>query len=511
MAHILRASVLLAWLVTTFLLALATSSAAAERTLRVGVPLLLQPPDPVIGGFNAVNTGLAETLFKLGRDLSPEPWLATGARQLDGKTWEITLQQGVQFHNGTLMDAAAVKASLERAVAKSPTAKVLLDIAQLAVKDPFTLTITTNQPTRLMPALLAEPTSAIVDATAAQRMGHAFTERPVLTGPFMMERFQQDTEWVVVRHRAYWGPPPLVDRVIFVVLPDNLSRVLALQSGDIDIAHYLAPESVATVQGTANLAVVAAAPVALEYMYLNHRRAPWQDARVRTAIALAINREVLVKGVMQGQGTVATGPFPPAVLGCEQLQGYPYDPAHAKQLLGQAGYHDNDGDGFVEKDGQTLTMTLVTYRQRPELVPLAEAIQASLKSIGIKVAVRLVENINAALEQRDWDGGLYFSNMATTGDPYWALSQFFLSGGPANRGGFSSPRVDELTRQVGRASDRQARDQVACAASQAILEEVAVVPLLSPTFNYGESKHVVGFEAPHPFFLYFLDSTIGKR
>jgi len=506
-----RAHVILVWLVTTFLLGLANSSAVEERTLRVGVPLLLQPPDPVIGGFNAVNTGLAETLFKLGRDLQPEPWLATGARRLDGHSWEITLRQGVQFHNGTPMDAAAVKASLERAVAKSPTAKVLLDIARLEVKAPFTLTITTNQPTLIMPAMLAEPTSAIVDAAAAQSMGNAFTEMPVLTGPFKMERFQQDKEWVVVRHKAYWGPPPLVDHVRFVVLPDNISRVLALQSGDIDIAHYLAPESVATVQGTSHLAVVAAAPVALEYMYINHRREPWKVARVRAAIALAINREALVKGVMQGQGTVATGPFPPAVLGCDQLQGHSYNPAQAKQLLGQAGYQDNDGDGFVKKDGQMLTITLVTYRQRPELVPIAEAIQASLKTIGIKVAVRMVENINAALEQRDWDGGLYFSNMATTGDPYWALSQFFLSGGPANRGGFSSPRIDALTRQVGQATDRQAREHLACAASQAIIDEVAVVPLLSPIFNYGVSKNVVGFDAPHPFFLYFLDSKIGKR
>jgi peptide/nickel transport system substrate-binding protein len=232
---------------------------------------------------------------------------------------------------------------------------------------------------------------------------------------------------------------------------------------------------------------------------------------VRAAIALSINREILVKGVMQGQGTAATGPFPPAVLRCNQLQEYSFDPAQARQLLGQAGYQDNDGDGFVEKDRQTLSMTLVTYRQRPELVPMAEAIQASLKTIGIKVDVRMVENINAALEQRDWDGGLYFSNMATTGDPYWALSQFFLSGGPANRGGFSSPRIDELIRQVGQATNRQAREHVACAASQAIIDEVAVVPLLSPNFNYGISKKVVGFDAPHPFFLYFLDSKIGKR
>jgi ABC-type transport system substrate-binding protein len=79
-------------------------------------------PDPAEGGgFHLIQTGLGETLFKLGHDLRPEPWLATGVEQLDEKTWEITLRQGVKFHNGALMDAAAVKASLERAITKSPT------------------------------------------------------------------------------------------------------------------------------------------------------------------------------------------------------------------------------------------------------------------------------------------------------------------------------------------------------------------------------------------------------
>jgi len=80
--------------------------------------------------------------------------------------------------------------------------------------------------------------------------------------------------------------------------------------------------------------------------------------------------------------------------------------------------------------------------------------------------------------------------------------------------GLIPPMTDTRRRKMmrpGQAADRQARAHVACAASQAILDEVAVVPLLSPTFNYGVSKNVVGFDAPHPFFLYFLDSKIGKR
>jgi peptide/nickel transport system substrate-binding protein len=491
-----------------------TSNAAAtgERVLRVGLAFLFtnQPPDPAKGGgFELIETGLGETLFKLGQDLRPEPWLATGAEQLDEKTWEIALRQNVKFHNGTLMDAAAVKASLEWVITKSPTAKALLDIASIAVKEPLTLTIVTNNPSPVLPGMLTDPSSVILDTAAAEARGEEITENPVLTGPFKWEQFRQDQELVVVRHPEYWGGPPQVDRVIFLYIPDNNSRVLALQSGDVDIASYIAPESVPTVENTPDLAVVPAAPVALEFMYLNHRREPWQDVRVREAIALAINREPLVNAIMQGLGTAATGPFPPAFLMCPQVQGHPFDPLKAKQLLAEAGYLDRDSDGFVEWDGQPLTMTLLTYRQRPELPPMAEAIQGNLKTIGIKVEVQTVEQIDVALEGTNWDGGMYFNNMTTTGDPYWALSQFFATGGDANWGGYSSPHVDELTQEVGQATDRQVREQLACDASQTIVNEVAVVPLLYPNFNYGISRAVVGFDEPHPFFLYFMDHKIG--
>jgi peptide/nickel transport system substrate-binding protein len=471
----------------------------------------IRPPDPVVGAIHSITTGVAETLFKLGKDLKLEPWLATGAQQLDEKTWEITLRQGVKFHSGAVMDAPAVKASLERAIAKSPSAKVVLDIARIEVIDPSTLMIATNKPSPILPALLAELTAGIVDAVAAQAMGDAFTEKAILTGPFKVERFQLDKEFVVVRHKEYWGPQSLVDRVIFIYIPDNNSRVLALQSGDIDLAWYISPEGVATVTSDPKLTVRTAVPVALSFMYLNHRRGPWKDLRVREAIASAIDRQALVNGVVQGQGTAAVGPFTPIMMNCQELRGHPFDPANARQLLTQAGYQDKDGDGYVEKDGQTLTMTLLTYRQRAELVPMAEVVQANLKAIGVKVNVQMAENINAALQQADWDGGLYNNNMVATGDPYWTLSQFFTTGGSANRGGFSSPRVDELTRQVSQATDRRTREQLACGASQAIVDEVALVPLLYSNWIYGVSRKVVGFDDPHPFWAYFMDNKIGKR
>lgn len=480
-------------------------------TLKVGMPFLSQPPDPARGGFTPVQAGLAETLFRLGRDLKPQPWLAEGAQQVDERTWEIRLRAGVTFHDGGLMDAAAVKASIERAVAMNPSPRVLLDIASIEVKDRSTLIVATRGPSPVLPGMLTDPATAIVSAAAATAMGDAFTDRAVLTGPFKVERYQQDHELVVARNPGYWGAPPQAERVHFLYLPDNQTRLLALQSGDIDIAVYMAPESLPAVHGSSSLAVKRAAPVALEFLYLNHRREPLKDMRLRQAIAQAISREGLVNGVMRGEGIAATGVFPPTFLTCDQRSGLLFDPAQAKRLLADTGYRDADGDGYLERDGQTLTLSLLTYRQRPELVPMAEAIQASLRAIGIRVSIGMVEQINEAMERGDWDAALYFNNMVTTGDPSWALSQFFATGGPANRGRYTSAQLDPLVSQLGQARGQAERERLACQASHLAVEEVAIVPLLYPHYHYAVSNRVVGLEDPHPFFLYFVDIAIGKR
>ena len=99
------------------------------------------------------------------------PWLATEAKNLDEKTWEISLRQGVKFHNGVEMDAAAVKASLERAFEESASIKALLNTASIDVKDANTLTIVTNRPSPIFPSLLTAGRTAIVEVGAAQSMG----------------------------------------------------------------------------------------------------------------------------------------------------------------------------------------------------------------------------------------------------------------------------------------------------------------------------------------------------
>ena len=489
----------------------ASPGSSNASSMTIAVVFLDQPPDPLQAGWLALPTGVSETLFRLDKDFSPEPWLATGSKQIENNIWEISLRPGVKFHNGADMDAAAVKASLDRAITQNKGMETLLDIASIEVKDPLTIRIVTNGPSPVLPGLLTANKTAIVDAAAALAMGDAFPAKPVLTGPYKVESFELDKEMVVIRHDQYWGTVPKLARIKYLGLADANSRLLALQSGDVDIAVYLSPEGTITVDKDPDLAVKSAAPNALTFMFVNHERGAMQDVRVRQAVALAVDRQALVNAVTQGKGAEAVGPFPPGFLACDQLRAHPFDPEKAKALLGEAGYLDTDGDGIVDKDGQPLILDLLTYRQRPELPLIAEATQSMLKDIGIRADVQLVEQPVPAANQGNWDLFTWYNGTTSTGDPFWALDRMYTTGGSGNRGHFSSSKVDDLTGQVGRTIDRAERASLACEATQAIIDEVAIVPILFPNFNYGVSNDVFGFEDPHPVPMYFMDSNVGKR
>ena len=488
--------------------------AAAGNTLRIAQPFLSQPLDPAKGGgFNALQFGVGETLMRLDETFAPVPWLAETLTPLSATEWEIVLRAGVTFHDGTPLDATALKAALERAVEQIATAKTLLDLQSLEVKDERTLLLTTLNPSPRLPGILTEPATAIVSAAAAAAApdADAFALQPVMTGPFIVESYQIDQEAVLVRYADYWGGAAQAEKVVVSVLADANARMLALQSGQVDLAVDIRPESVEVAQGDPKLRVVPAQPVATMFMYINQKKPQWQPVAVRQALAHAVpERSALVKAVLRGEGTAAVGPIPVSVLPCDGLQPLTPDLEQANALLAEAGYADSDGDGMVEKDGAPLKMIVLSYPQRPALTPMAEIIQANFKEIGIAMEIQTVEQINDALANQDWDAAMYFNNMASTGDPYGSFVQFYSEQGSSNRGGYKSAALESMIAELAPLAERAQRQAKSCEISQVILDDVAIIPLVYPNFNYGASTAVTGFETAHPYFLYLLNNQINR-
>lgn len=158
----------------------AATAEAARPTLKAGVVWLDSPLDPVQGGWVASQSGMSENLFRLSpTDFSPTPWLAMEAADVNPLTWRIKLRSGVTFHNGSVMNAEAVKASLERTIRLSEASASALGIESIAVSDEETITITTAEPRPTLPGLLSGPAVAITDAAAADAgVGRHAQRRP---------------------------------------------------------------------------------------------------------------------------------------------------------------------------------------------------------------------------------------------------------------------------------------------------------------------------------------------
>ena len=487
-----------------------TSAAPAEeRVLKVAMTFLDEPPDPYQAGWLAVPTGLAETLFRLGDNLKPEPWLATGATQVGPTIWEITLREGVKFHNGVVMDAAKVKGSLDLALKRRPGTRVLLDIDRIEVKDPSTVIIITNSPNPTLPGLLTNQNTSIADPDTVPASLEDSAERAAMTGPYKLVSFTTDRSMKVVAHTDYWQGTPAVDRIEYVAFTQSDTRLIALQSGDVDISVNLSPQGAVVVGNDSSLEVRTAPPSGMLFMFVNHESPAMQDSLVRRAIAIAVDREAMSEGVADGNAVPAKSMFPPGFLSCQNVAGYTYDPEAARQLLADAGYQDQNGDGIVEKDGKPLELILQTYPEQPLLPPMLEAFQSMLRDIGVGAKVQIVEWTLASQGGYDLFG--YSNGTITTGDPQWALTRQYLTGGDENRGNFSNAKVDVLIGRLSGAADPAQRQQIACEALQAGQDEVALIPVMFPNRLYGISDSVDWTSGPHAAQLYFIDHLIGLK
>ena len=498
-----------------------TESSAAtvsdRPTLKAGVIWLDSPLDPVEGGYVATQSAMSETLFRLsGTTLSPEPWLATDATQVAPFTWKIGIREGVKFHNGNVMDAQAVKASLERAIRLSAAAADTLTVDTITVEDEQTITINTTVQQPTLPGLLILPALAITDAAAADAAGEGnFIAAGALTGPYIPTEYAPKERLNSVANDDYWGGTPPLAGIEHIAIPDTNSRELALQAGDIDVAVNVSPDGAQVInanQGTHT--ETSGIGTSLVLWWVNFERGTLADPLVRRAVAHAIDRESIAGLVAPpGSGSFAEFLLPEALVSCPGVNALGYDPDAARDLLAQAGYADSDGDGILDKEGQPLEIIIGGYPERFQLPIMAEAAQAMLADVGIKVEVLITEW--SVVKEPAWDlFGWYNGVVQAGGDPVFNISKFAgLKGdasgsGTNNYGHYDASRLVDIVAPSTAVADLQGRKEIACEALAVVTEEAAFLPVAHVNLVYGVSDRVTDFEA-HPTSHYFFDHRVG--
>ena len=495
----------------------AASEGGERPTLNAGVIWLDSPLDPVEGGYVSTQSALSETLFRLsGTTLSPEPWLATEATPVDPLTWRIGIRDGVKFHNGNVMDAQAVKASLERAVRLSPAVAGTLTVDTITVEDELTITITTTGPQPTLPGLLILPAIAITDAAAADAAGEDnFIAAGALTGPYIPTEYVPKEYLHSVANDDYWGGTPPLAGINHVAIPDTNSRELALQAGDVDVIVNVSPDGAKAINDHVGTHTeTSGIGTSLVLWWVNFERGTLADPLVRRAVAHAIDREGIAGLIAPpGSGSFAELLLPEVLAPCPGVSALGYDPDEARDLLAQAGYADSDGDGIVDKDGQALEIVIGGYPERFQLPIMAEAAQAMLADVGIRVQVLITEW--TVVNEPEWDlFGWYNTVVQGGGDPVFNISKFAgLKGdasgsGTNNYGHYDASRLAAIVAPSVSVTDLEGRKEIACEALGLVTEEAAFLPVAHVNQVYGVSDKVTNFEA-HPTSHYFFNHRVG--
>jgi peptide/nickel transport system substrate-binding protein len=485
------------WVVAAVLALAPFAVSAQTRPLVVGQGFLTDSLDPAQGvaAWALQSHGVAETLFTVDRQGRVVPHLAESVRR-DGEAFVIRLKPDLKFSDGSALDSGALKASLERSTRENPRARAQTGALALEVLDARELRAKTERPVAAIESVLAEFPLAIhrFDGTAAH-----------MTGPFRAVEFRRG-ETLRLEPNPHYREAGNRPSVIIRRIGDAQTLALALESGEVDIAFNLAPETLPRLQRRPSV-TVKSTPVAYQYMMLlNTAKAPFDDARVRRAVDLAVERAMLIAAASGGEA--ASGMFP-RVFPFAGETPRPTDAREAERLLDQAGWRAG-ANGARSKDGRALEFTLTTYPQRPDLIALAPVVRANLERVGFRVRDETSEAISAQLQAKRFDAALWAMHAAPGGDGAFVFEQCLRTGGPSNFMSFADPAVDaalDRLREIDAAGLRAAalRD-----IERLVLAQAPIVYLMTPVWHVGLSARAADY-VPYPSDYHILRADLRVR
>ncbi|WP_316013418.1 ABC transporter substrate-binding protein [Roseobacter sp. HKCCA0434] len=427
---------------TLTLAALLLAGAAEAQSTSIRVGMQVEPPslDPTTGPAGAtdevVYANVFEGLTRFGPDGAIQPALARAwSTSEDGLEWTFTLVEDATFHDGTPFDAKDVAFSLDRARAEGSTnaqAGLFANIAGVEVLSPRQVRLTLAAPSGDLPFQLAWGDAVIV----AEESAGDNARMPVGTGPFRL------TEWVpgerieLERYADYWGDLPALESATFRFLPDPEAALAALEAGEVDaFPNFPALQALARFDDDPDYQVITGTTEGETILAMNNAAEPFNDMQVRKAVAVALDRDAIIAGAMEGYATPIGSHFPPhhpAYVDLTDLSAH--DPDTARELLAGAGYPD----GFSVE----LTLPPPAYAQRS-----GEIVVQQLAEVGIEVETRTLdwpEWLETVYTKREYDMTIVSHTEPMDIDIY-ARDDFYF--------GYADPAFDAIVQDLALVTD----------------------------------------------------------
>ena len=483
-------------------LALATLPAlqparAQTDAITFGVRAPVLTLDPALSGLGTMHgyyDNIYSNLVSLDAQSRIIPDLAESWRQVDDLTLEFKLRPGVKCHDGSTLDAASVKASVDR-LPKVPnsdglTAGKLRPVTQLQIIDPLTIRMITAKP---YPSLLGNlPDFHIVCASAPAGVTTADFDAghgEYGSGPYTVTRWQRGQALELQRFDGYYGPKPPYAHVTLREIPNDASRIASLEAGDIQVADYIPPHDVKPLQADAAIGISPPpstrtvflgfdelrdqTPAALDNTGAPLPKNPFQDERVRHAMAMGISQEVIIRRVMEGLAEIATQGVASHIDGADlALKPIAYQPEAAKKLLADAGY----------PQGFRITLNCPNDRYVNDAA-ICQTVGILLARIGITVAVDAQPSnvFFPRLLHRDYS--FYLLAWGSNGGDASSFLHDVMETRDVAKGtgswnaGVSMPDVDTDIEAATRVMDPAKRTALMAAAMGTLIDRQAYIPL----------------------------------
>lgn len=380
-----------------------------------------------------------------------------------GKRIRFHLRRGVMWQDGEPFSARDVMFTYKTIIdPKTPTAysgRYRL-IKEAKVIDDYTFEVSYERP--FAPALISWGLEILPEHLLKGKniVASPLTRSPVGTGPFKFKRWDVGSKIVLEANESYFDSRPYLSGLGYTIIPDQATQFMELKAGGIDLMglsplQYLRQTDSPKLRKMYNKYKYLSD--GYTYLGFNLKRSPFDNKKIRQAIAYAIDKEEIIKGVLLGLGKVATGPYKPGTIWYNpNVRRYPYDRDKAAMLFKEMGFEDHDGDGFIDKDGRAFEFTIITNQGNSMRKKAAQIIQHRLKEVGIKVNVRIIEwtvFLKEFVDKSNFDAVILGWNILQDPDLYTVWN----SESELNFVGYKNPEVDRLLEKGRHTFDQEKR------------------------------------------------------
>ncbi len=461
-------------------------------------------PHESYSGWSTIRYGIGETLFRFNENMQLEPWLAESFEQVDDFTVKIKINDAAKFSNAKKVDGEAVKKCLEALIANHDRAPRDLKISSIEADGQF-VTIKSAEKVPALLNYLSDPYGCIIDVDSGVK-----DKIVVGTGAYKAVKVT-DTQIELVPNENYWGNvKPKLDKIVVKSITDGDTLTMAMQNGELDAVQGL-PYSSLKLFGGNDYKISQANTSRVYQAAFNFKTPELQDLNVRKAISMAIDKENFCKVLLNGNGTPAVGAFPANLsFGGDKVHAEKFNLDAAKKLLADSGWIDTDNDGYVDKNGKNLELRWLTYTSRQELPLLAEAAQASLKQIGVKLNVNATDNYKTFLKNGDYDIFSKAIVTAPTGDGEYYFTSHIVAGAVDNAGFYDSAEISALENELHNTFGAEKRSDIVIKMSQKVLDDCALIYASHLKMSFVMKPNVEGFTA-HPSDYYEITADLDKK